>query len=222
MADSPSLIALNEKILEVETLLAKTLMSDDGSNISADTYWVTEIVYEALIEALDDALVIRDESSSTDADYDNVNNYLTNAVDAFIDARQLGTLVADSKPPIDPKDSILTSVKKLLGIQEEDESFDVELILDINSVFMILNQLGLGPVGGFFIEDKKDTWPDFLNDRDDLNAVKSYVYLKVRLIFDPPQMGYLVESINKQCQELEWRLNVQMETKTMSNEDEGG
>lgn len=117
---------------------------------------------------------------------------------------------------VDPKFSILTSVKKLLGIQEEDESFDVELILDINSIFMILNQLGLGPEKGFFIEDKEDAWTDFLKDRNDLNAVKTYIYLKVRLMFDPPQMGYLVDSINKQCQELEWRINVQAE-----NEEHG-
>jgi hypothetical protein len=109
------------------------------------------------------------------------------------------------------EDSILTSVKKLLGIQEDDESFDVELVLNINSVFMILNQLGLGPEEGFFITSKEDSWLDFLQDSNDLNTVKSYVYLKVRLMFDPPQMGYLVESINKQCQEFEWRLNVQAE-----------
>jgi len=118
----------------------------------------------------------------------------------------------------DPKNSILTSVKKLLGIEEEYEHFDMELILNINSVFTILNQLGLGPIEGFSIEDKEDTWDSFLEDRNDLNAVKTYVYMKVRLMFDPPQMGYLVDSIKKQCDEFEWRLNVQAETIQSSKE----
>ena len=122
-------------------------------------------------------------------------------------------VIEDPKEQIDSKLSILSSIKKLLGIEEDDESFDVEIILNINSVFMILNQLGLGPTNGFFIEDKTSLWTDFIPRRKDFMAVKSYIYLKVRLMFDPPQMGYLVESIKKQCDEFEWRLNVQAETK---------
>ena len=112
---------------------------------------------------------------------------------------------------VDPRDSILTSIKRLLGVREEYEHFDVELILNINSVFMILTQLGLGPIEGFEIKDKHDTWNLFLGERKDLNAVKTYIYQKVRLMFDPPQMGYLVNAIKEQCEEFEWRLNVQIE-----------
>lgn len=120
----------------------------------------------------------------------------------------------------DPKNSILISIKKLLGIQEEDENFDTELIININSVFTILNQLGLGPLNGFAIEDKKNEWFEFIDDRKDLNAVKSYIYMRVRLMFDPPQMGYLVSSIQDQCKELEWRLTAQMEKRSLRKEEE--
>ena len=115
-------------------------------------------------------------------------------------------------------ESILISIKKLLGIVEEDESFDDELVIHINSVFFTLYQLGVGPKG-FSIEDETATWETFLEDREDLQAVRSYIYLRVRLMFDPPQMGYLVESMKKQCEEFEWRLNVQVEEK---QEEEAG
>jgi len=109
--------------------------------------------------------------------------------------------------------SILTSIKKILGIEEEYEHFDKDLIIHINSIFMTLNQLSIGPENGFKIKDKTETWDSFLEDRTDLEAIKTYMAQKIRLIFDPPQMGYLVESINKQCQESEWRLNIQAEGK---------
>jgi hypothetical protein len=108
-------------------------------------------------------------------------------------------------------ESILTSIKKLLGIEETETHFDNEIMMHINSVLMVLNQLGIGPEQGFSISSKTTTWSSIFGTRVDLAAVKSYVYLKVRLMFDPPQMGYLVESIKNQCQELEWRLNVQAE-----------
>jgi len=108
-------------------------------------------------------------------------------------------------------ESILTSIKKLLGIEESYEHFDQDLVIHINSVFMILNQLGLGPKEGFNIVDKNDKWSSFLGTNQDLSSVISYVYLKVRLMFDPPQMGYLVTSIQDQCKEFEFRLNVQTE-----------
>lgn len=117
----------------------------------------------------------------------------------------------DPEIQVDSKASILLSTKKLLGIEPEHKQFDIELTLNINSVFMILNQLGVGPVEGFRIEGEEDVWTSFLESRTDLESVKTYIYLKVRLMFDPPQMGYLVDSIQKQCQELEWRLNVQAE-----------
>lgn len=120
------------------------------------------------------------------------------------------------------KTSILLSIKKLLGIEPEYEHFDTELIININSVFMILNQLGLGPVEGFVIESKEDTWDSFLLGRKDLESIKTYIYLKVRLMFDPPQMGYLVDSIKKQTEEFEWRLNVQVENTRETEECQNG
>jgi hypothetical protein len=108
-------------------------------------------------------------------------------------------------------DSILTSVKKQLGIEEAYEHFDQDIIININTAFMILNQLGVGPEDGFVIQDKQSVWTDFIGDAKNLEAIKTYVYLKTRLTFDPPQMGYLVDAISKQINELEWRLNVQVE-----------
>jgi hypothetical protein len=109
-------------------------------------------------------------------------------------------------------ESILTSIKNLLGIEATDTNFDVDIIMGINSALFNVNQLAIGPTDGFRITDATTTWSDLLGARIDLEAVKTYIYLKVRLLFDPPQMGYLVESINKQCLELEWRLNVQVES----------
>jgi hypothetical protein len=108
-------------------------------------------------------------------------------------------------------ESILTSIKKLLGIEESYEHFDPDIIVYINSVFMSLNQLNVGPVGVFSIKDKSTNWVDFIGDRGDLEAVKSYIYLKVRLVFDPPQSSNLVDSIKELIKELEWRLNIQVE-----------
>lgn len=117
--------------------------------------------------------------------------------------------------------SILESIKKMLGIGENYEHFDAEIIMHINSVFMILTQLGLGPETGFRITDREDTWDLFLEDRIDLEAIKSYIFMKVRLMFDPPQMGYLVDSLVKQCTEFEWRLNVQIESSLTEKLAEG-
>ena len=108
-------------------------------------------------------------------------------------------------------ENILDSIKKLLGIDETDLNFDQELIMHINSVFMVLNQLGVGPVEGFKISSNEEIWTDFVGTRLDLESVKSYIYLKVRLLFDPPQNSFLVGSIEKQIEEHEWRLQVQVE-----------
>lgn len=108
-------------------------------------------------------------------------------------------------------DSILTLTKKALGIEAEYTHFDPELIMFINNAFFTLQQLGVGPPDGFVITDETDSWDSFLEGHKDLEGVKTYVYLKTRLDFDPPQMGYLVDSINKQCDELVWRLNVQVD-----------
>ena len=108
-------------------------------------------------------------------------------------------------------ESILTSIKKLLGITEEYEHFDVDIIMHINSVFMILTQLGVGPAEGFSIKDKTTTWDEFVPENQ-LESVKSYVYMKVKLLFDPPLSSAVIECINRQISELEWRLNVAVES----------
>lgn len=105
-------------------------------------------------------------------------------------------------------DSILTSIKKLLGITEEYEHFDQDIIMHINTVFTILNQLGVGPENGFSISDKTSVWKDFIQDAIKLESVKTYVYLKVRLIFDPPTSSAVADSMNRMISELEWRILV--------------
>ena len=109
-------------------------------------------------------------------------------------------------------DSILTSIKKLLGITEEYEHFDQDIIIHINSVFMILNQLGVGPSNGFSITDKTAVWSDFISEGSNLESVKSYIYFKVRLLFDPPTTSAVMESMNRMISELEFRLNVSAES----------
>lgn len=111
-------------------------------------------------------------------------------------------------------DSILTSVKKMLGITEDYEHFDQDIIIHINSVFMILRQLGVGPDNGFSITGKTETWTDFTSDIDKLESIKTYMYMRVRLIFDPPQSSFVMEAMNKQISEFEWRLNVEVDPKT--------
>lgn len=102
-------------------------------------------------------------------------------------------------------ESILTSIKKLLGIQAEYTAFDQDLIIHINTVFIILNQLNVGPEEGFMIVDGSESWDDFIKGINE-TMVKTYIYLKVRLMFDPPTSGVLVESMNSMISELEWRL----------------
>lgn len=110
-------------------------------------------------------------------------------------------------------ESILTSIKKLLGIAEEYEHFDADIIMHINSVFMTLTQLGVGPSGGFYIEDEQAVWTDYIPDMTKLQAVKTYIYLKVRLLFDPSSLGSAtLAAYERQIQELEWRLNMAVET----------
>lgn len=108
-------------------------------------------------------------------------------------------------------DSILTSIKKLLGIQEDYTHFDPEIIVHINSVFVILNQLGVGPDEVFSISDDTTTWNQFLTDGKEIKLVESYMYLRVRLLFDPPANSFLVNSIEKQIEEFEFRQLVQAE-----------
>lgn len=110
--------------------------------------------------------------------------------------------------------SILNSTKKILGISEDYTAFDQDIITHINTAFSILNQLGIGPVAGFMIEDDTAVWGDFVLDSDvPYNSIKSYIFLRVRLLFDPPTTSYLLSAFNDQIQELEWRMSTYREGK---------
>lgn len=111
-------------------------------------------------------------------------------------------------------ESILTSIKKLIGITEDYKHFDTDLIIHINSVFMILSQMGIGPDNGFSISDETTTWNDYLPEGNkNFEAVKTYMYLKTRIVFDPPQSSSTMEAMKQTISELEWRLNVEAEQK---------
>ena len=114
-------------------------------------------------------------------------------------------------------ESILTSIKKMLGIMEEYEHFDQDIIIHINSVFLILTQLGVGPPEGFAIKSKNEAWTDFVPENQKIESIKSYMYLKTKLLFDPPLSSAAMEAIYRSINEFEWRLNVQAER---SNSDE--
>lgn len=113
--------------------------------------------------------------------------------------------------------SILRSTKKALGLSDDYTVFDVDVIMHINTVFAFLNQLGVGPEEGFSIEDDTAVWEDFTTDVR-LNAVKSYVYLRVKLLFDPPATSFAISAFEKQVSEMEWRLNMSYETYTNPND----
>lgn len=108
---------------------------------------------------------------------------------------------------MDNAESILTSIKKLLGIAEEYTQFDTDIIIHINTVFMTLQQLGVGPEEGFSIMDSEAVWTDFMENSILLNSVKTYIYLKVKLLFDPPLSSSTIECFNKVISELEFRMN---------------
>ena len=109
-------------------------------------------------------------------------------------------------------ESILTSIKKLLGIEEDYVHFDADIIMHINSVLSILTQLGVGPSKGYSIKDANATWDEFITNPAKLELVKSYVYLKVRLMFDPPSSSSAIESMKQLISELEFRIIVAVET----------
>lgn len=108
-------------------------------------------------------------------------------------------------------DSILDSIKKILGMPPDYDAFDTDLVIHINSVFGILAQLGVGSEGGFSISDNTTLWRAYLGDSKDLEMVKSYIALKVRLVFDPPTIGAVMDAMREQIREFEWRLNVQVD-----------
>lgn len=104
--------------------------------------------------------------------------------------------------------SILDSTKKILGLAADYDVFDLDVIIHINTALTTLTEIGVGPADGFFISDSDDTWSDFLGGDARLNAVKTYIYLRVRLLFDPPASSFALTSMERQLQEMEWRLMV--------------
>lgn len=110
------------------------------------------------------------------------------------------------------EESILISIKLLLGIAADNTDFDTQLIMHINSVFFTLNELGVGPKECFSIEDENAYWEDFIPDMTKYHSVKSYMGMKVRLLFDPPTMSAIMEAMNRQIAEFEFRLNVMAES----------
>lgn len=116
-------------------------------------------------------------------------------------------------------DSILVSVKKLLGIDAEYTIFDPDIIIHINTAFAVLNQLGVGPEEGFMIESDSEVWDDYIVDYNFMMA-KTFVFLKVKIAFDPPSSTALLESMNRQLDELTWRLEVEGHTHTNTTPEE--
>lgn len=105
-------------------------------------------------------------------------------------------------------DSILTSIKKLLNIPEEDTDFDTDIIIHINSAFATLHQLGVGPTDGFWIEDASKHWHEFIGDVRYIQSVKTAVYYEVRLAFDPPATSFGITAFQGQLEQLKWRLTI--------------
>jgi hypothetical protein len=114
-------------------------------------------------------------------------------------------------------ESILTSTKKTLGLSEDYTAFDADIIMHINSVFTILNDLGIGPDTGYMIEDAEDTWDMYLGTDLNLNLIRTYMYLRVRLLFDPPATSFHIKAIENELQELEWRISMRREATAWVN-----
>ena len=108
-------------------------------------------------------------------------------------------------------ESILNTIKKMLGITADYTHFDTDIIIHINSALLTLNQLGVGPKQPASISSDSNTWRSVFGDGSDLEAVKTYIYLKVKTVFDPPTSSFVLEAMNRQISELEWRLNTQTE-----------
>lgn len=115
--------------------------------------------------------------------------------------------------------SILISTKKILGLVADYTAFDLDIITHINTAFSTLTQLGVGPSPGFMIEDDEAVWSDFIGSDLEFHAVKSYVFLRVRMLFDPPQTSYLISAQERQIEQLEWRLNVHRESSLWTDPD---
>lgn len=113
-------------------------------------------------------------------------------------------------------DSILNTIKKLLGIDSEDDNFDVDVMVMINSTIPALSQMGIGPPNGFVVTTAEDTWADYITSQTiNLEGVKTYLYLKTKLVFDPPTNATVIEAFKKNLEELEWRMMLAIETNNL-------
>lgn len=112
--------------------------------------------------------------------------------------------------------SILNTIKKLLGIDITDNSFDTDIIVHINSIIPILSQMGIGPKNGFIVMSEDDLWTDYIDDSVvNLEGVKTYMYLRIKLLFDPPTNSTTIDAFNKNIAELEWRMMLAVETNNL-------
>ena len=109
------------------------------------------------------------------------------------------------------EDNVLNSIKKLLGIPEDYTAFDQDIMIHINSVFMILSELGVGPSNGYSLKDGTEKWGEFISDAENLEGIKTYVYMKVTTIFDPPLNSAVLPSMKELISEFEWRINNEAE-----------
>ena len=115
-------------------------------------------------------------------------------------------------------ESIVNTTKKSLGIDPNDDSFDSDIILNINTIIFSLSQMGVGPSNGFIVTTIDDKWTDYLMSTTiNLEAVKTYIYLKTKLLFDPPTNSTVIENINTTLKELEWRMMLAVETNNLEN-----
>ena len=113
-------------------------------------------------------------------------------------------------------ESILDTVKKMLGIDAEDISFDLDIVTLINPIIYALAQMGIGPSTGFIVVDKNNTWTEYIGGSTfNLEGVKTYIYLKTKLIFDPPTNTTTIDAITRNAQELEWRMMLEVETNNL-------
>lgn len=116
------------------------------------------------------------------------------------------------------EDSILLSIKKMLGINNQDSDFDLDLAVNINSIFSTLYQIGVGQKGHYTIKSSEDKWIEVFKDCEDLiDFIKLYTYMKTRMVFDPPTSSTLSDSLNKQIAEIEWRIQIQAESSDYFN-----
>lgn len=111
--------------------------------------------------------------------------------------------------------SIMDDVKHMLGLLPAETAFDSDVMIHVNTIFTTLHQLGVGSDEGFMIEDNSTQWDEFITD-DRLNGIKSYMFLRAKLLFDPPQVGFVIASMDRQIAELEWRIRLEAEEQVLS------